>query len=149
MYKHTARYSNLDLLNDVTHLVVTVRLLVSNHTLVEEVCAPAFPPEAGILASRLGFEPWGWDSRLEAGIWASRLGFGPRGRDLSLEAWICALRLRCEPVGGGGNGRRNKRIFPLCESIGHRPLWGRCPKVWQYALISNSGQGSMLEPKQI
>ena len=25
---------------------------------------------------------------------------------------------------GGGGGK----ISPMCESIGHRPLWGRCPK---------------------
>ena len=33
--------------------------------------------EAGIWASRLGFEPQGWGLGLEARIWASRLGFGP------------------------------------------------------------------------
>ena len=32
----------------------------------------------------------------------------------SLEAQILASRLR-------------RRDFPMCESIGHRPLWGRCP----------------------
>ena len=24
--------------------------------------------------------------------------------------------------------KERKEKFPLCESIGHRPLWGRCPK---------------------
>ena len=31
--------------------------------------------KAGILATRLGFGPRGWDLGLETGIWASRLGF--------------------------------------------------------------------------
>ena len=35
-------------------------------------------------------------------------------------------------VGGGGTDKEEKEkeeeIIPLCESIGHRPLRGRCPK---------------------
>ena len=34
-------------------------------------------------------------------------------------------------VGGGGTEEEEeeeKEKIPLCESIGHRPLWGRCPK---------------------
>ena len=36
-------------------------------------------------------------------------------------------------VGGGGmeeeeEEEEEKEKIPLCESIGHRPLWGRCPK---------------------
>ena len=35
-------------------------------------------------------------------------------------------------VGGGGmeeeEEEKEKEKIPLCESIGHRPLWGRCPK---------------------
>ena len=50
-----------------------------------------------------GSGPLGWDLDLEAEIWASRLGFELRR---------------------GGIRRRN---FPMCESIGHRPLRGRCP----------------------
>ena len=34
-------------------------------------------------------------------------------------------------VGGGGTEKEKKKEekekIPLCESIGHRPLWGRCP----------------------
>ena len=34
-------------------------------------------------------------------------------------------------VGGGGTEEEEeeeeKEKIPLCESIGHRPLWGRCP----------------------
>ena len=70
----------------------------------------------------LGFGRRGWDLGLEAGIWALRLGFGPRGWDLAHKA-----------ESGGGTEKEEKKEkeeekFPLCESIGHRPLWGRCPK---------------------
>ena len=65
---------------------------------------------------------------LKAGIWASRLGFG-------LEAGIWASRLRCGPGGWGRGGtkeeekeKEKEKIFHMCESIGHRPLRGRCPK---------------------
>ena len=65
--------------------------------------------------------PQDLDLSLEAGIWASRLGFEPRGWDLGLE--------------GGGTEKKGKEKeeekeekFLLCESIGHRPLQGRCPK---------------------
>ena len=63
---------------------------------------------------------------LEARIWASRLGFGPRDWDLGLETGIWALRLGFEGVDveGGGEGENPH----MCESIGHRPLWGRYPK---------------------
>ena len=51
---------------------------------------------------------------LEAGIWASRLRYGPGG-------W-----------GGGGGTKKKKeeeeKIPDMCESIGHLPLRGRCPK---------------------
>ena len=63
---------------------------------------------------RLGFGPQDWDSGLKAGIWASRLRYGP---------------------GGGGGMEKEKEEkegeeekIPPCESIGHRPLRGRCPK---------------------
>ena len=29
---------------------------------------------------------------------------------------------------GGGWTEKKEEKFPLCESIGHWPLWGRCPK---------------------
>ena len=28
---------------------------------------------------------------------------------------------------------KKKKKFPLCESIGHRPFWGHCPKVGKRA----------------
>ena len=31
-------------------------------------------------------------------------------------------------VGGGGTEEKEEEKIPLCESIGHSPLWGRCPK---------------------
>ena len=81
--------------------------------------------EARIWASRLGFGPQGLDLDLEAWIWVSRLGFRPQGRDLGLEA---------KSGGRGGTKKKEKEKekekeekFLLCESIGHRPLRGRCP----------------------
>ena len=64
---------------------------------------------------------------LEGGIWASRLGFGPGGWDMGLQAEIWARRL-----GEGGTKEEEKKkeeekIPHMCESIGHRPLRGRCP----------------------
>ena len=61
----------------------------------------------------------------EAWIWASRMKFGPRGWDLVLKARIW--------VGGGmekekKEKKKEEKIPHMCESIGHRPLWGRCPK---------------------
>ena len=44
---------------------------------------------------------------LEAEIWASRLGEG--GAEEEKE-------------------KKEEKIPHMCESIGHRPLWGRCPK---------------------
>ena len=64
----------------------------------------------------------------------SFLGSGPKGPqdwDLGLEARIWASRLRYGP-GGGGEGceeeeEEEEKIPHMCESIGHRPLRGRCP----------------------
>ena len=65
--------------------------------------------EARIRASRLGFGLCHWGLGLETGIWASRLGF---------------------EVGGGMEEKKEKKekIPHMCESTGHRPLWGHCPK---------------------
>ena len=62
---------------------------------------------------------------LKVRIWASTLGSGPQGRDMGLEAEIWARRL------GGAKEKEKKEKkekIPLCESIGHRLLRGRCPK---------------------
>ena len=84
-------------------------------------------PEAEIWALRLWFEHQGCNLSQDAGIWASRLGFGPQGWDLSLKArkariWASKRVDREEEEGGEG------KISPMCESIGHWPLRGRCPK---------------------
>ena len=52
---------------------------------------------------------------------------------MGLEARIWASRLEYELQGGvdgeeGGGGEGGEEISPMCESIGHRPLRGRCPK---------------------
>ena len=68
---------------------------------------------------------------LEARIWAWRLGFGPRDWDLGLETGIWASRLGFE---GGTEEEKEaeeeekEKIPHMCESKGHRPLRGRCPK---------------------
>ena len=59
--------------------------------------------------------PWVGDLGLKTGIWALRLRYGPGG-------W-----------GEGGMKEEEKeeekeKIPHMCESIGHRPLRGRCPK---------------------
>ena len=68
---------------------------------------------------------------LEAGIWASRLRYGP---------------------GGGGEGEEEEKKekeekeekeeekIPLCESIGHRPFWGRCPAPPSTSTTTNLGR---------
>ena len=56
------------------------------------------------------------------------LGAGILGGDLGLETGILALRL--EFVGGGKEEEEEEekeKIPHMCESIGHRPLRGRCP----------------------
>ena len=51
---------------------------------------------------------------LEAGIWSSRLGFG-------LEGGTEKEKKKKEK-------KKEEKIPHMCESIGHRPLRGRCPK---------------------
>ena len=71
---------------------------------------------------------------LDARIWAFWIGFGPRDWDLGLETGIWASRLGFE---GGGTEeeeeekKEKEKIPHMCESIGHRPLMGRCPKAYQ------------------
>ena len=65
---------------------------------------------------RLEFGPQDWDLGLETGIWASGLGF--EGGDV-------------------GEGEEEGGENPhMCESIGHRPLRGRCPKGRMFLLSS-------------
>ena len=77
--------------------------------------------------------PEDWNLGLGIGIWALRVGFGPQDWDLGLEAGIWASRLRYGPGGWGEGGAEKKKekeeekIPHMCESIGHRPLRGRCP----------------------
>ena len=71
--------------------------------------------------------PLGWDLGLEARIWALRLGFGPRDWDLGLETGIWASRLGFEGGGTEEEEEEKEKIPHMCESIGHRPLRGRCP----------------------
>ena len=65
----------------------------------------------------------------KTGIWASRLEFWPRGWDKGLQAEIWAWTL-----GEGGTKEKEEeekekgKTPHMCESIGHRPLRGRCPK---------------------
>ena len=50
---------------------------------------------------------------------------------MGLEAGIWASRLRYEPGGwgeGGAEEKEKEKIPHMYESIGHRPLWGPCPK---------------------
>ena len=94
---------------------------------------------------------------LDDGIWALRLGFRPGSLDLGLEAEILALRLKFETGGwvwvsrlgfgpqGCFFGQKVKKVkkeekFPLYESIGHRPLRGRCPKSNMKSLLDWSQQ---------
>ena len=72
--------------------------------------------------------PSDWDLGLKAEIWALRLEFGPQGWDLGLEAMIWVR-------GEGGAKKKKKKekkkekIPHMCDSIGHRLLRGRCPKI--------------------
>ena len=65
---------------------------------------------------RWRFRPEGWDSGLEAGIWASRLGFEGGGTE------------KKEEEEEEKKKKEKEKIPHMCESIGHRPLRGRCPK---------------------
>ena len=69
---------------------------------------------------------------LETGVWASRLEFGLQDWNLGLKTGIWASRLGFK---GGTEKKEEKekkekeeKIPHMCESIGHRPLRGRCPK---------------------
>ena len=71
---------------------------------------------------------------LKAKFWARRLELEPHGYILSLEGWNLGLearfwvsRLNLRLGGGDGGEEGGGKISPMCESIGHRPLRGRCP----------------------
>ena len=84
--------------------------------------------KAGIWAKRLEYEQWSWDLSHKVGIWALSLGFK---LETVIWAWGCDLSFE---VRGGTEKEEEKEEekkeekFLLCESIGHRPLRGRCPK---------------------
>ena len=69
------------------------------------------------------------DMELEARIWASRLGLRSQDWDLGLKTGIWASRLGLEGGGTKEEEREEEKIPHMLESIGHRPLRGRCPKV--------------------
>ena len=64
---------------------------------------------------------------LEARIWALRLGFGSQDWDLGLETGIWASGLGSEGGAEEKKEEEEEKIPHMCESIGHRPLRGRCP----------------------
>ena len=78
---------------------------------------------------------------------------GILGRDLGLKTGILALRLGSESEGRGTEEeeeekeKKEEELIPhMCESIGHRPLWGRCPKKHIYSVgyqFSPGKQGFM------
>ena len=78
---------------------------------------------------RLGFGPQDWDLGLEAGIWASRLRYGPQSLG----------------EGGTKKEKEEEKIPHMCESIGHRPPRGRCPKraVYTAALVADGWAGAV------
>ena len=85
---------------------------------------------------------------LETRIGASRLGFEPQYWDLSLKAGIEAQRLETKAGGGGGTEKKEEeekekeeeKISHMCESIGHRPLQGRCPTHYHIISYTKNGQ---------
>ena len=90
---------------------------------------------AGIWTLRLRFWPQGWNLGLQARIRAWKLGFRTRGLDLGLETGIWASKLEfgprdCDLRGGTKEEEEEveEKIPHMCESIGHPPLRGRCPK---------------------
>ena len=95
---------------------------------------------------------------LEVGIWALRVGFGPQDWDFGLEAGIWASRLRYGPGGWGEGGTKKEKkeeeeekIPHMCESIGHRPLWGRCPAPslnFNHILLKATMEVGLISPKK-
>ena len=63
-----------------------------------------WPMLSKFLGFRLGFGPQGWDLGIKAGIWTWRLG-GTEKEKME----------------------KKEKISHMYESIGHRPLQGRCP----------------------
>ena len=65
-----------------------------------------------------------------------RLKLEPKSWDWSLEAGMEASRQEWEPCGGGADGGEGGvEICPMCESIGHWPLLGCCPKKGAYMIL--------------
>ena len=86
-----------------------------------------FGPQTGIWASRMRFWPQEWDLGLKDRIWTLRLGFRPQDWDFSLIVGF--------GWGGRRRRRRRRRKFPMCESISHPPLRGRCPAPFKHNLL--------------
>ena len=80
-----------------------------------------------LLLLLLSFGPQGQDLGLLAEILTLRLRFGPQDWDLGLETGIWASRLGFEGGGTEKEEEEKEKIPHMCESIGHRPLRGRCP----------------------
>ena len=83
---------------------LSITLLGSGPEGVDDLCFHTY----GEFSPPPGIGPLSWDVGLEDGIWASRLGSGPLSWDLNFENF--------------------EKIPHMCESIGHRPLRGPCPK---------------------
>ena len=77
----------------------------------------------------LRFELRGWNLGLEVRIWTLRLGFEPHNWDMSFEG------------GGRTEEKKEEEKFLLCESIGHRPLRGRCPKKKTVTIVAKALDG--------
>ena len=75
----------------------------------------------------------GWSHH--SGNKALRLGYETKGQSWRLKFW-----LRCQ---GGTEKKKEKKekekekVSHMCESIGHRPLRGRCPKSMSVSIAAH------------
>ena len=90
--------------------------------------------KAEIPALRLKSQPRSSNPSLKAQIPASGLKSQPQGSNLNFEADILALRLRSQLQGSN----HSSNPFNL-QSIGHQPLWGRCPNNHHIFTLTNLG----------
>ena len=68
---------------------------------------------------------------LKARIWVFGIELGPRDWDLGLGTRIGASKLGEE--GLRTEEEKREKILHMCESIGHQPLWSRCPNKYDQA----------------